>query len=53
MVRRSLANMANMVNAKTSPAEVTTPPVLPSARINPVFSPASVSSLSRAINSRL
>ena len=53
MVRRSLESMASMVNANTRPADVTTPPVLPSARINPVLRPAWISSLSLATSSRL
>ena len=53
MVLRSLVSIASMVNANTRPADVTTPPVLPSARIRPVCNPAPISSLTRAISSRL
>ena len=36
----SLVSIASMVNANTKPADVTTPPVLPSARMRPVCNPA-------------
>jgi hypothetical protein len=38
--RRSLVIIDIMVKANTSPAEVTTPPVLARARMSPVFIPA-------------
>ncbi|CPU34471.1 Uncharacterised protein [Mycobacteroides abscessus] len=41
---KSLATMDIMVNAKTSPADVTTPPVPPMERMMPVFKPAPISS---------
>src|ERR1700722_16868934 len=44
MVLRLLVSMASMVNANTRPAEGTTPPGLPSARIRPVCNPAWISS---------
>ena len=53
IVRRSLVSIASMVNANTRPADVTTPPVLPRARISPVCNPAGSSSLTLAISSRL
>ncbi|SHV15900.1 Uncharacterised protein [Mycobacteroides abscessus subsp. bolletii] len=53
MVTRSLTTMDNMVNAKTSPAEVTTLPVPPIARMMPVLIPAPSSSFIRDTNSRL
>src|ERR1700730_2019140 len=53
IVLRSLVSIASIVNASTKPDDVTTPPVLPRARIRPVFNPACVSSLTRAISRRL
>ncbi|CPU60823.1 Uncharacterised protein [Mycobacteroides abscessus] len=53
MVTRSLTTMDNMVNAKTRPAEVTTLPVPPIARMMPVLIPAPSSSFIRDTNSRL
>ncbi|SIK46147.1 Uncharacterised protein [Mycobacteroides abscessus subsp. abscessus] len=53
MMVRSLIAMAIMVKAKTRPAEVTTLPVPPIARIMPVFRPPGSSSLSRETSSRL
>ena len=49
----SLTAMDIIVKANTSPAEVTTEPVPPIARMMPVFSPAWISSLRRATSSRL
>ena len=42
-----------MVKANTRPAEVTTDPLPPIARMMPVLIPAGISSLSLATNSRL
>ena len=42
-----------IVNANTRPADVTTEPVPPIARIMPVFNPAWISSLNRETSSRL
>jgi hypothetical protein len=53
MMRRSLTTIEAMVNANTRPADVTTLPVLPIARMMPVFKPAGISSFNRDTNSRL
>ena len=53
MTVNSLTAIDIMVNANTNPAEVTTDPVPPIARMMPVFSPAWISSFSLATNSRL
>ena len=53
MTRRSPTTIDIMVNAKTSPAAVTTAPLPAIARMMPVFSPACASSLSRDTSSRL
>lgn len=50
---KSLAAMDIMVNANTSPADVTTPPVSPIERMMPVLSPAPISSWNRDTSSRL
>jgi hypothetical protein len=53
MIRRSLTTMEPMVNANSRPADVTTLPVPPMARMMPVFSPAPISSLNPDTSSRL
>ena len=53
MMRRSLTTIDAMVNANTRPADVTTLPVLPIARMMPVLSPAWISSFSRDTSNRL
>jgi len=50
MVRRPLVSIASMVNANTKPADVTTPPVRPSARMRPVCNPASEPTATRMMN---
>ncbi len=50
---RSPEIMAPIVNANTSPAAVTTVPVLPIERMIPVLIPAPISSLNRDTSSRL
>ena len=52
-IRRSAKTNDAMVAAKTSPADVTTDPLPAMARTMPVLRPAWISSLKRAINSRL
>lgn len=49
----ALTDIEIMVNAKTSPAAVTTEPLPPIARMIPVLIPAGSSSFRRATNSRL
>src|ERR1700757_2113241 len=49
----SLTAIVIMVKANTSPADVTTSPVPPIARMMPVFRPAWISSLNRETSSRL
>ena len=51
--RNSLNAIAAIVTANTMPAEVTTEPLPPIARMMPVLSPAWISSLNRATSSRL
>src|ERR1700730_12606634 len=48
-----LTDIVIIVNANSSPAEVTTDPVPPIDRMIPVFKPAWISSLNRDTNSRL
>ncbi len=52
-VRSSLIAMELRVNAKTSPADVTTAPVPAIARMIPVLKPALISSLNRDTRSKL
>ena len=49
----SLTAIDIIVKANTRPADVTTEPVPPIARMMPVFSPAPISSLNRATSKRL
>ncbi|SLD02619.1 Uncharacterised protein [Mycobacteroides abscessus subsp. massiliense] len=53
MICRSLTTIEAIVAANTSPADVTTFPVPPIARMMPVFSPAPSSSFIRETSSRL
>ena len=53
MTVSSLTAIDIIVKANTRPAEVTTDPVPPIARMMPVFRPAWISSLNRATSSRL
>jgi hypothetical protein len=53
IIRKSLKTKEDMVNANTRPAEVTTAPVPPMARMIPVLMPAPISSLNRETSNRL